>query len=354
MKYVLIYTLLLMLVSLSSCGQKQTKPHKYNINNNIKDSITSQVPNTMVRNVRQASNGDILIASCKGVFRYDGKSFTNITSGIPSPCFWDVLEDRKGNLWFASKDSGVYYYNARLNDGVGQGQSPPTGQAGFQHFTTRDGLASNTALQICEDRAGNIWFSTSGGVSRYDGKSFRNFTTEDGLPNNGVHTIMEDKTGKLWIGTTGDACIYDGKTFTTLTNKDGNGFRNVWGIMQDKKGSIWFGDVEGLWRYTDNDFTKISQRGVYGIIEDKKGNIWTTGPVNAPDGRVSALSRYDAKSLYDKMPTVTEIKSGGPSLLGILEANDGSIWFGALGLEIGVHRYDGKTLTHFTSKEAQQ
>jgi hypothetical protein len=69
---------------------------------------------------------------------------------------------------------------------------------------------------------------------------------------------------------------------------------------------------------------------------------------------VWALSRYDAKSLYDKNPTVTEIKSGGPALLGILEANDGSIWFGALGLEIGVHRYDGKAFTDFKSKEGQQ
>ena len=37
--------------------------------------------------------------------------------------------------------------------------------------------------------------------------------------------------------------------------------------------------------------------------------------------------------------------------LGILEANDGSIWFGSGG---GVHRSDGKTITHFKSKEGQQ
>lgn len=53
------------------------------------------------------------------------------------------------------------------------------------------------------------------------------------------------------------------------------------------------------------------------IIEDKKGNIWTTGEVNP---KVWALSRYDAKCLYNKMPTVTEIKSGGRmDFSGILE-----------------------------------
>jgi len=39
--------------------------------------------------------------------------------------------------------------------------------------------------------------------------------------------------------------------------------------------------------------------------------------------------------------------------LGILEANDGSIWFGGLGSMSGVYRYDGKTITDFKSKEGQ-
>ena len=68
-------------------------------------------------------------------------------------------------------------------------------------------------------------------------------------------------------------------------------------------------------------------------------------------GTVWALSRYDQKSLYNKKPTVTEIMSGQPGSFGILEANDGSIWFGSDG---GVYRYDGKTITDFKSKEGQK
>ena len=91
---------------------------------------------------------------------------------------------------------------------------------------------------------------------------------------------------------------------------------------------------------------------VNSIIEDKKGNIWTTGEVYS---NVWALSRYDANSLYNKIPTVTEIKSGGPmDFLGILEANDGSIWYGSAGPESGVHRYDGKTFTDFKSAAGQK
>lgn len=326
----------------TSCGQNQTNSPQDNTTqgyteSQLKEAATTKgVPVGMVRHVRKARNGDILIASWLAVFRYDGTSFTNLTGKIISPrfaSFWDVLEDRKGNLWFASRVSGVYYYNGKS----------------FQHFTTREGLANNSVGKIYEDKAGNIWFATAGGASRYDGKFFRNFTTKDGLPNNDINSIMEDKTGKLWFATRGDACFYDGKTFTVFKSKDGEAFKNVWSIIEDKKGNIWFGDVDGLWRYDGRTFTNVSQRGAYAIIEDTKGNIWTTGEVNP---KVWALSRYDAKSLYNKMPTVTEIKSGGRmEFLGILEANDGSIWFGSAGPESGVHRYDGETITHFTSKE---
>jgi sugar lactone lactonase YvrE len=341
MKYAFFYTSFLLFVCSTSCGQNQTNSPQDNTRqgyteSQLKEAATTKgVPVGMVRHVRKARNGDILIASWIAVFRFDGTSFTNLTGKTISPrfaSFWDVLEDRKGNLWFASLLSGVYYHNGKS----------------LQNFTTKDGLPSNAVKKIYEDKACNIWFATVGGASRYDGKYFRNFTTKDGLPNNDINSIMEDKTGKIWFGTRGAACFYDGKTFTTLTH-NGKTFNNIWSIIEDKKGSIWLGNVDGLWRYDGSTFTEVSQRGAYAIIEDTKGNIWTTGEVNP---QVWALSRYEARSLYNKMPTVTEVKSGGRmDFLGMVEANDGSIWFGAAGPESGVHRYDGKTIKHFKSKE---
>jgi ligand-binding sensor domain-containing protein len=319
----------------------------------------------MVRNVKQASNGDVLIASYTGVWRYDGKLFTNITSAIPSPSFWDVLEDRNGNLWFGTRDSGVYLL--------------PLGQTSFQHFTTKQGLASNYgATHLYEDKAGNIWFGTAGGLSRYDaslndgiwqGKSLLNFRMKGGQLNNDINNIMEDKTGNLWFGTRGNLSVYDGKTFTVLKNKEGKSFTNVWGIAEDKKGNIWFGATikedkrgntlyvsQGLWRYNGNAFTKVSQKGASAIIEDKNGNIWTTGADEPPRvGQAWSLSRYDQQSLNNEKPTFTEIVSIKDGMLcGILEARDGSIWYGALGPISGVYRYDGKTITDFRKNGVQQ
>ena len=338
---------------------------------------TSWGDDVMVRNIKKGRNGTILIASNKGVFRYDarqkdeagqGTSFTNITSKISLPGLWfpDALEDRNGNLWliawdFSTRPSqpGVYRYNE---------------QAGLQHFTTKEGLANDTVNSIYEDKAGNIWFGTNGGVSRYNarlndgvgqGKSFRNFTTKDGLPGNRVGSILEDKTGKLWI-VAGGLCFYDGENFTVpppFRIKDDIGF-GISSITEDSKGNILFGafkvtrkerisphgvisyGVIGLWRYDGSTVTQVSQTGTRAVLEDKKGNIWTAGNLEI-NGKALALSRFDQKSLYDKKPAVTQIMLGEQipwvfADTGILEADDGSIWFVGVGTTGKLYRYDAR------------
>jgi len=105
-KSVQLFAIIFMSVFLSSFAQTQTNSLTENIKSETKDSVSSYGPTGMVRNIKQARNGDILIASYTGVWRYNGKLFTNITGKIPSPGIWNVPEDRKGNLWFGTRDSG--------------------------------------------------------------------------------------------------------------------------------------------------------------------------------------------------------------------------------------------------------
>lgn len=351
-----LFPLFLVLAFYTSCGgQSQTSSSTDNIKPETKEPVTSYWPGDTAIQIKKGSDGTILIAANRAVFRYDGKSFTNLTSKMGSNRFDDVLEDRKGGLWFATHDSGVYYCpSASLSAG---GKSVPVGQAGFQHFTVREGLADNRVICIYEDKAGIIWFGTANGVSRYDGKSFRNFTMKekndrnlsmkgDYWWDNFITAFMEDKTGKLWIASRTFISIYDGKTFTPLPNKT---ITDVFSIIQDKKGNIWLGGWDGLRRYDGKTFTRFEQNKGYNfIIEDKKGNIWTSGIAVS----TWALSRYDQKSLYNNEPIVTRIMTGTPEAVsGIVEADDGSIWFGNNG---GLYRYDGKAITDFRSKEGQK
>ncbi|HEX6427614.1 MAG TPA: two-component regulator propeller domain-containing protein [Niastella sp.] len=325
MKYIGIYTLFFMFIFCIFCkGQNKTELPKDDIKSETNNVITFHGPNSITRTIIQDRKGNIWIAAFDGIFRYDGKSFTNITSKVSSARFISVLEDRKGNFWFSSVGSGVYHYDGKS----------------FLNFTTMDGLASDRVTCSYEDKTGNIWFGTEGGASCYDGKSFRNL-----LMYNDVNSIIEDKTGKFWFGTRGNACFYDGKTFTDLTH-NGKPFPNVRTIIEDKKGNIWLGGADGLWRYDGTTFTNFTKKFVGYIIEDKKGNIWASS--ESDNGEGWALSRYDEKSLFNKKTTVTETNLSSKNIFSIFEDYDGNIWFGSS----GVYRYDGFTFDDFkgTSK----
>ena len=79
------------------------------------------------------------------------------------------------------------------------GSELPAQNPYIQHFTTQDGLPSNTVYYIYQDSKKFIWFATDAGVSRYDGTSFVNFRKKDGLSSNEVIKIKEDSFGRIWF-----------------------------------------------------------------------------------------------------------------------------------------------------------
>ena len=350
-----LFAFFLLPVFYVSCAQSQADDMKTSINSYTKNVITSGGPKVITRNILQDEKGNIWMAAFDGVFRYDGKVFTNLTSGVSSARFFSVLEDKKGHLWFGSIGSGVYYYDGKS----------------FKNFTTADGLLNNEVTSIYEDKEGKIWFGVSGGASCYNGKLFRNYIIDGNAMKEDragktfasrrpfeVTAMIEDRKGMFWFASRGNTFVYDGKTFTVFAHDD-KPFQNVRCIMEDKKGNIWLGGADGLWRYDGSVFTNFTQHFVGYITEDKQGNIWTSSErdksrmwtglqkENSPEW---ALSRYDGKTLSTEKPTVTEIINK-PMIFGILETNDGSIWFGDFD---GVHRYDGKTITDFTGKENEK
>lgn len=142
----------------------------------------------------------------EGVFRYDGKSITNLKVD-GNEWVWPALQDKQGTIWF-SNWKGAYRYDG-------------------QSFIKLDDLSTgpmSPITRVIEDKKGNLWFSggaTQGGLWRYDGNFFTCFTTKDGLPDNDVWSILEDRTGHLWIGTRNTGlCRYDGKTFTPFSTTD--------------------------------------------------------------------------------------------------------------------------------------
>jgi len=285
-------------------------------------------PTSIVRNMIQAKNGHIWIASWEGIIRYDGKTFTNFTNKDSLRRFhvFCALEDRKGNLWFGTIGGGIYVYD---------------GQA-FTNYTTQDGLVYDGIGCIYEDKAGVIWIGTQNGLSLYNGSAkntkeitFQNFTTADGLTDNDINSIVEDKNGHF-------ACMYDGTTFSKVIQKNGSGFINVRCIIEDEAHNIWMGGNDGLWRYDGTSFINFTENFVGYIYEDRKGDIWTNAISNVPQEWV--LSRYDKKVLANGLPAIKEIRREANMFFGIMEDNQENIWFGTLK---GICRYDCASFNYF-------
>ena len=81
-----------------------------------------------------------------------------------------MAEDTKGNIWFCSEaddmtkretTGGVWRYDGKS----------------FKNYTTEDGLPNDAVFCVAQDKAGNLWFGTRNtGLCRYDGKSFTRFS----------------------------------------------------------------------------------------------------------------------------------------------------------------------------------
>ncbi len=332
-KFVQVYVLSLMFVFCISCnGQNRTDlPNSTGTEN--REVSTPYGPNSITRNILQDRKGVTWIASWEGIFRYDGKSFINMTRNVSSFRFFSVLEDKKGNLWFGSIGSGVFMYDGKS----------------FRNFATTNGLLNNDVCSMHEDKAGNIWFGVFGGVSCYDGKSFRNFIIDENTmhedhtgktfaerPPYEVNSIIEDKAGRFWFATRGDTFIYNGKSFAVFAH-DGQPFRNVRCTIEDRRGNIWTGGEDGLWRFDGTVYTQLTKAFTGYVYEDRKGNIWVSSE-SGPD-KSWTLTRYDEKTLSGDKPVATTIRSNEGMVFGILEARDGSILYGTPN---GLYRYDGR------------
>src|ERR1035437_2723215 len=75
----------------------------------------------------------------------------------------------------------------------------------FRHLTTDDGLSQDHILDILQDRRGFMWFATIDGLNRYDGSTFVVFKHDPNNPatlsNNFIVNLLEDIHGYLWIAT---------------------------------------------------------------------------------------------------------------------------------------------------------
>lgn len=119
----------------------------------------------------------------------------------------------------------------------------------FQSLTINEGLSQGMVNQIIQDRYGFMWFATKDGLNQYDGYKFKIFRhdAEDptSLSDSYVHALCEDSQGWIWVGTSSGTVDFFNQTSgkfhhvileSTASQKMPNG--PVYQILKDKQGKI--------------------------------------------------------------------------------------------------------------------
>jgi ligand-binding sensor domain-containing protein len=66
-------------------------------------------------------------------------------------------------------------------------------------------LSGNEVTALCEDKFGNLWVGTSGGLNKYNSE-LENFTRyiypgDSSTNANYIRSMCEDNSGNIWLGT---------------------------------------------------------------------------------------------------------------------------------------------------------
>jgi ligand-binding sensor domain-containing protein len=257
--------------------------------------------NSTVYAINEDKNGNLWFGTDQGIYKYNGKTFKNYNEkdGLTHLDITrkGILVDESGTIWVGTH-GGVYRYD------------PFADNIGVPSFSLFQQLPPINVAGIMEDKNGNIWFASSNkGVFRYDGKTITNIAEKEGLGENYAGGIAEDKAGNIWFTMKNGICKYDGKTWTEYTAKDGLGGTEFWGIYIEQSGIIWVTARGSTTRFDPSlplpnpkAFTVFTPANglnccVQSMYQDKSGNMWW--------GTGQGLYRFDGNRFY-------QVKQNGP------------------------------------------
>lgn len=248
--------------------------------------------NNFIRGVIQSRQGDLWIATDEGISRWSRGLFQSFTvqNGLAYFSVRTMLEDRTGDLWI----------------GTDRGLSHLVGDHFTQDPATR-ALAGEKVWAVAETAPGILWIGTRDhGLYRFDSLSNRmaHFTTEQGLASNSVYQIIEDKTGRLWMSgangvavvsiadlnrLAGDAHAYVGQRFFAVST--GGELTPLYGGTMPAgamtpDGNIWFPTSKGPVEFLVNDAETSTIPRVFldQIVVDGRTSLPQSGTIVLPAG----------------------------------------------------------------------
>lgn len=337
---------------------------------------------TRVNSFERGLNNELILATDKGLYEFDGQQITRIVTGTPVDNLQvTALEvDSRNRMWVGTDRNGLFqlqFVNGKYTNEAYVDQSTLVNARvrGLQDVndgelwiaTVEDGLYSMeagtlTKLQLPEfmgefsyncmykDFNGDIWMGTwGGGLIHYTQGVFRNYNKQNGLDESVITCVSSDRDGNIWIGSFNNGLFfYAGAQFVSITVDDGLGDNLVTGLAQDREGNMWITTTGGLSMYDGAEVMTWTTRE--GISDNQLGAICTDGSTiyaGALDGTVNVIK--DGKITVLRPPD--SLKVG--EIFSMLYTRDGSVWLGTVSnglFRITNNRYEpinaGNVLLH--------
>ncbi len=148
--------------------------------------------------------------------------------------------DRQNNIWISCVTDGVY----QIENGEIK-----------RHFTTENGLPSNSIMCAFQDNEGNYWFGTESGICRL--YSLEDFSyTHNGHPLSGISIVAKDPFGRLWLS--------DGSMLYFLE-------KDKIHIADFSKKAFEKGIIKSI-QFTSNDCNLFTDKALYSMPLRKRAN----------------------------------------------------------------------------------
>ncbi|MDR2003571.1 MAG: response regulator [Prevotella sp.] len=235
----------------------------------------------------------------------------------------------------------------------------PAQQFFFKKYQVEDGLSHNSSWCILQDSYGFMWFGTSDGLNRFDGRKFKVYRNDIqdsfSLGNNSVQALFEDKNRDIWIGTSSGMYVYDrkGDRFRHFDKKTQYGVSisgEVRKIIKTSKGFIWIATLgQGLFIYNPETDT-LSQNSqhtsfTWDICEDSSSRIYSS---SLQEGLIC----YDKDGKYiESLALLPDKKDLGNLKISCIQTIGDKVWFSVGTNNLGVLNSNTKHISYYSSDQ---
>jgi signal transduction histidine kinase/ligand-binding sensor domain-containing protein len=181
-----------------------------------------------------------------------------------------MIFDRDSGLWVATTGRGVQ----RVADTAGS-DAPPTTRwrVAPETFTHNDGLTSDFATSVFEDREGNVWVGTRAGLDRFRDSRLVPIVIPDGAVQ---LALAPGENGSMFIGSYNRPLMrVDGSSVVAQRISS-----RITCAYRDPSGALWLGGPQLLLHRQGNTFARIAlpaaakDGDVQAMVMDRDGGLW--------------------------------------------------------------------------------